>query len=106
MATYWAAGPDIHTHGRILTLEDASALWDLYADECTAALVAKDFESAMQAYTLLMQLELAAKAATRHRAGLRSGDGKAIHHLDGDPLNNSPQNLSIVDIAENRRRKP
>lgn len=28
----------------------------------------------------------------------------AIHHIDGDPLNNEPENLRVVDIRENHRR--
>jgi phage-related tail fiber protein len=105
MTAYWHASGDVHTHGQIVTLEDAAAIWDLYADECTAALVAKDFEAAGQAYALMMQLEFAAKRATRHRAGLPMHN-KALHHLDGDPMNNDLANLSIVDLAQDRRRKP
>lgn len=26
---------------------------------------------------------------------------KAVHHLDGDPLNENPENLAIVDMNEN-----
>ncbi len=43
------------------------------------------------------------------RLARRRGDprmrGKAFHHIDGDPTNNSPENLRIVDIRENRRGK-
>jgi hypothetical protein len=104
MTTYWHASGQVHTHGQIVTLEDAAALWDLYADECTAALVADDIDAADKAFGLMQELERASKAAVRRRAGLTLG--KAVTHLDGDPLNNDLANLSIVDMAENRRRKP
>jgi len=29
----------------------------------------------------------------------------AIHHIDGNPWNNSPENLASVDVGENRRPK-
>jgi hypothetical protein len=30
------------------------------------------------------------------------GRGKAVHHIDGDPLNNDPANLVLMDPKENR----
>lgn len=38
-------------------------------------------------------------AVTRNRGYLR---GLAVHHIDGDPLNNDPGNLRIVDPKANR----
>ncbi len=32
------------------------------------------------------------------------GDNIHVHHLDGDPSNNDPDNLRFVDARENRRR--
>jgi hypothetical protein len=34
------------------------------------------------------------------------GAHEALHHIDGDPLNNDLSNLRVVDIRENRRGKP
>lgn len=31
--------------------------------------------------------------------------GKAVHHIDGDPTNNDPSNLQIVDLNENTATK-
>ena len=35
---------------------------------------------------------------------VKKGDGKHIHHKDGDPFNDSPGNLVILSASENQRR--
>ena len=42
----------------------------------------------------------------RRRGRPKTGKGQAVHHINGDPTDNSPANLRIVDIKENRRGKP
>lgn len=38
----------------------------------------------------------------RWSAGLPSQDPRAISHIDGDPRNNDPANLEIIDPEENQ----
>ena len=35
----------------------------------------------------------------------RKGDGKDVHHVDGNPLNNRPSNLKLISRSKNRSRK-
>jgi hypothetical protein len=85
----------IHTHGRTIAPEDAAALWELYVDECAAALVAKDWPAAMSAYVLMMQLELAAEAVVREQSWL---PGSARFH----PWRRAIRRLRDKHDAENR----
>ena len=39
------------------------------------------------------------------RRKLRPGVGMAVHHIDGDPFNNTPENLRLVPMRENRNQK-
>lgn len=38
----------------------------------------------------------------RRAAGLAPQDRRVVHHIDGDPYNNDPANLRIVDPEENK----
>lgn len=40
----------------------------------------------------------------QRRGRPRTGKGQAVHHLNGNPYDNRPENLRIVDITENRRK--
>ena len=43
---------------------------------------------------------------TMEAAGkVKKGDGKDVHHKDGNPLNNKLSNLSVTSKAKNRSRK-
>tara|TARA_Y100000310_G_scaffold318976_1_gene373676 strand:- start:214 stop:441 length:228 start_codon:yes stop_codon:yes gene_type:complete len=33
------------------------------------------------------------------------GDGKDVHHVDGNPRNNSKKNLRVVNKSANRKKK-
>lgn len=44
----------------------------------------------------------AARNALLKSGKVKKGDGKDVHHKDGNPLNNDPSNLSIVSRAYNR----
>lgn len=35
----------------------------------------------------------------RRAAGLAPGDRRVVHHIDGDPRNNDPANLEVIDPA-------
>jgi|TARA_R100001463_G_scaffold8974_4_gene27155 hypothetical protein len=35
----------------------------------------------------------------------RKGDGKDVHHVDGNPMNNSPRNTRVVSASSNRSFK-
>ena len=52
----------------------------------------------------------AARNTARRRAiksGLvKKGSKKDIHHKDGNPRNNSPSNLTVVNRANNRNKSP
>ena len=52
----------------------------------------------------------AARNTARRRlikAGLKKkGDGKDVHHKDGNPRNNSKSNLSVVSRSSNRNKSP
>lgn len=60
----------------------------------------------LDAMTLDELLMFAANWNRHLRRRGRTGKGQALHHVDGDPRNNSLDNLRVVDIAENRRGKP
>jgi hypothetical protein len=45
------------------------------------------------------------EAAWDARRKLRPGVGMAVHHIDGDPFNNSPENLRLVPMRENRTHR-
>lgn len=38
----------------------------------------------------------------RRAASLLPQDKRAVHHIDGDPRNNDPSNLQIIDPEENQ----
>lgn len=46
----------------------------------------------------------AALRAGRRAIGLRPRDPFCVHHIDGDPRNNDPANLKIVDPGEEAAR--
>ena len=41
-------------------------------------------------------------ARRKLQAGGRVKKGSNMHHVDGNPLNNSPKNLRVVNRSENR----
>lgn len=103
MSTYWAENGEIHMAGRVISQQDALALFRTYVDEVMAAIRAEDPDAAYRAFTLGIELHAASIGAARQAVGLPMA-GKALHHLDGDPLNNDLSNLRVVDIRENRGR--
>jgi antitoxin (DNA-binding transcriptional repressor) of toxin-antitoxin stability system len=49
------------------------------------------------------RLHAAALREGRQAAGLKAQDPRVVHHIDGDPRNNNPSNLRIVDPKENEQ---
>lgn len=47
----------------------------------------------------------AARAKMVAAGKAKKGDGKDIHHKDGDPRNNSRKNLSVMSRSRNRSRR-
>ena len=49
----------------------------------------------------------ASRAKLKKSKRVRKGDGKDVHHKDGNPLNNNTSNLKVVSKSKNRsfRRK-
>jgi hypothetical protein len=104
--TYWTdANGLIHTRGYTLTMADAGALVDLYADEAWAAINSEDIDGWIAAMKLKIELDAVMRRALAKRIDRRSR-GYAVHHIDGDVFNNELSNLRIVDTRENRRGKP
>mgnify|MGYP003125622318 CR=1 FL=1 len=44
----------------------------------------------------------AARRAAEKKGIVKKGDGKDLHHKDGNPLNNSASNISVMDKSKNR----
>ena len=44
----------------------------------------------------------AARRVAERKGMVKKGDGKDIHHKDGNPLNNSMSNISVMDKSKNR----
>tara|TARA_R100001015_G_C4622554_1_gene180044 strand:+ start:1 stop:1386 length:1386 start_codon:yes stop_codon:yes gene_type:complete len=44
----------------------------------------------------------AARRAAEKKGIVKRGDGKDLHHKDGNPLNNSASNISVMDKSKNR----
>ena len=44
----------------------------------------------------------AARRVAERKGMVKKGDGKDIHHKDGNPLNNSASNISVMDKSKNR----
>jgi hypothetical protein len=100
--TYWARSGVIHTHGRIMTDADAGALLEVYLDEAIAAYVAREFDAWAEAAGLAIELNRAIWGARRHRV-TGSRPGVALMHLDGNPHNNSLENLRAVRVQRSSR---
>mgnify|MGYP003126885421 CR=1 FL=1 len=47
----------------------------------------------------------AARNSLKALGRVSKGDGKDVHHRDGNPINNSSSNLSVVSKSSNRSRK-
>jgi hypothetical protein len=43
--------------------------------------------------------------AAEAREMTRPGIGMAVHHIDGDPHNNAPENLRVVPMRENSKQQ-
>lgn len=43
-----------------------------------------------------------ARRKAEESGAARKGDGKDVHHKDGNPLNNSKKNLKVVSKKQNR----
>lgn len=73
-----------------------------------AVLVSSDWYAAVMA--LLAELEALteyryrsiALRSGRRAAGLAPQDRRVVHHIDGDPYNNDPANLRIMNPEENQ----
>jgi hypothetical protein len=48
----------------------------------------------------------AANRKLKRLGRIKKGDGKDVHHKDGNPLNNALSNLSVKKRGENRAMKP
>ena len=46
-----------------------------------------------------------ARAEEERNGNVRKGDGKDVHHVDGNPQNNSKKNIRIVSKSKNRGDK-
>ena len=46
--------------------------------------------------------------AGRNKANrlMKPGKGKEVHHKDGNPRNNRPSNLSVINKKANRKKQP
>lgn len=61
------------------------------------------YDAFMCVYPFLeWQAIVASLREARRTAGLSPRDSRTVHHKDGNPLNNDPANLEIVDPKENR----
>ena len=47
----------------------------------------------------------AARALMIASGRAKKGDGKDVHHRDGNPANNAPSNLRLMSKAKNRGRR-
>lgn len=65
-----------------------------------AAFIRREYEE-MEAYNAWQERDAAMRKA-RRAARLRPGDKRTVHHIDGNPRNNDPSNLQIVDPEENQ----
>ncbi len=44
-----------------------------------------------------------ARAEAKKRGLVKKGDGKEVHHKDGNPKNNGKKNTKVVSRSENRK---
>lgn len=47
----------------------------------------------------------ASRAVMKKKGAVSKGDGKDVHHKDGDPKNKKPSNLQVTSRAKNRSFK-
>tara|TARA_R110002020_G_scaffold191920_2_gene391887 strand:+ start:1035 stop:1295 length:261 start_codon:yes stop_codon:yes gene_type:complete len=45
------------------------------------------------------------RAVMEKKGEVRKGDGKDVHHIDGNPKNKKPSNLRVVSKSKNRSFK-
>tara|TARA_Y100001937_G_scaffold112175_1_gene159516 strand:+ start:104 stop:475 length:372 start_codon:yes stop_codon:yes gene_type:complete len=46
-----------------------------------------------------------ARAEEKENGNVSKGDGKDVHHIDGNPQNNNRKNIKVVSKSENRGKK-
>ena len=46
-----------------------------------------------------------ANRLAKKNGSIKKGDGKDVHHKDGNPMNNSRRNLRIASKSSNRSRR-
>jgi len=68
----------------------------------------KAYDTAYQSTTSQKKRRAARNASRRKLEALgrvRKGDGKDVHHIDGNPKNKSNKNLRVESASRNRGRK-
>ena len=71
--------------------------------------MSRDYKKEYQAETPLRRKQRASRNRARRKMSTlgkaKKGDGKDVHHKDGNPLNNSSGNLTLMSKSKNQALK-
>ena len=69
----------------------------------------RDYKKEYQAETPLRKKQRSSRNKARRKMSTlgkaKKGDGKDVHHRDGNPLNNSSSNLTVMSKSKNQALK-
>ena len=69
----------------------------------------RDYKKEYQAETPLRRKQRSSRNKARRKMSTlgkaKKGDGKDVHHKDGNPLNNSSSNLTVMSKSKNQALK-
>ena len=69
----------------------------------------RDYKKEYQAETPLRRKQRSSRNKARRKMSTlgkaKKGDGKDVHHRDGNPLNNSSSNLTVMSKSKNQALK-